>query len=371
MSALPCTENIIGITSEACDCFTEDLTKISGDPPSADSDWYTISESGLYLDELDGIESMWSSKESLTCDDTLAKFYLKAQKNAVEKTQDEVLKGINERFIKQDRSFVGSLGAKAFNKGVDISEDDYYGLYLKMRGIVDGVMILNSIDTMFEETAVFDVLIYRRYIRANVYELVDTIEGVSSTANRYVKNPLESPMTLPMYDITDGELEYFFVYEHTGLTPKNNMPTCGGCGRVEAKASVYVTKYGVHGTDIDNIGNWSTTSAYAYGLSLQVEFRCDADSLICRMFESLSEWKKQFAYAVLIKAGMIVHNEILRSPEVSRAQMIDRDGVIAQLNIWQSDYNNRVMWLAQNVDPRVNDCYMCDDRKLKVSAILL
>lgn len=371
MSALPCTENIIGITQEQCDCFTEDLGIQAGDPPVVDNDWYMISESGLYLDELEGIESMWSVDESLTCDQTLADFYMKARNTAIGKTQDEVLKQINERFIKQDRTFIGSLGAKAFSTGIDISQDSFYGMYLKMRAIVDGVMVLNSIDTMFDQDAIFNVLIYRRYIQENMFELVDTIEGVISTANRYVKNALEAPIILPMYDIASGELEYYFVYDHTGLTPKNNMPTCGGCGRVEGKAAMYVTKYGVHGDDVEDLASWQRTSSYAYGLSLQVEFRCDADSLICRMFDTLSEWKKQFAYAVLLKAGLIVHNEIIRSPEVSRAQMIDRDGVIAQMNIWESDYKARLTWLAQNVNPAVNDCYMCDNRKLKVSPILL
>lgn len=368
---LPCTENIIGITQEHCDCFTEDLDIQAGDPPANDDDWYTISTSGLFLDELDGIESMWSSKESLTCDQQLSEFYMKGRTTAIVKTQDEVLKQINDRFIKQDRSFIGSLGAKAFTKGVDISADEFYGMYLRMNAIVDGVMILNSVDTMFEETGVFDLLIYRRYIRSNMFELVDTITEVATTANRYVKNTLTTPMRLPMYDTVDGELEYFFVYDHTGHTPKNNMPTCGGCGRVEGKAAAYVTKYGVHGTDTEDLPNWPKTSSYAYGLSLQVEFRCDADSVICRMFETLNEWKQQFAYAVLLKAGIIVHNNILRSPEVSRAQMIDRESVIAQLNIWESDYNTRLTWLAQNVNPNVNDCYMCDNRKLKVSPILL
>lgn len=363
---LPCTENIIGITQKDCDCFTESL---QSDPVIAG--WYHLSTSGLFLDELDGIESMWSTDESLVCDQTLADFYAKARKTSIVKTQDEVLKQINDRFTKQDRSFIGSLGAKAFTKGVDISEDSFYGMYFRMRPIVDGVMIVNSLDTMFEETATFDVLIYRRYVRSNMYELVDTIEGVESTANRYVKNALTEPMTLPMYDTTDGELEYYFVYDHTGLTPKNNMPTCGGCGRVESKASNYVTKYGVHGTDTTDLANWERTAVNAYGISLQVEFRCDADSLICRMFETLNEWKQQFAYSVLLKAGIIVHNEIIRSPEVSRAQMIDRDGVIAQMGVWEADYYNRVTWLAQNVNPNVNDCYMCDNKKLKVSPILL
>lgn len=379
-SPLPCTENIIGITQETCECFTADLEIVDGDPPAPDDIWYQQSDSGLFLDELDGIESMWSAKESLTCDQELSAFYIKGRNTAIIKTQDEVLKQINDRFVKQDRSFIGSLGAKAFTKGVDITADEFYGIYLKMRAIVDGVMILNSVDTMFEETATFDVTIYRRYIQSNAYELVDTITGVNSTANRYVKNALTTPMILPMYDTVDGELEYFFVYDHNytdgdnnsqPLTPKNNMPTCGGCGRVEGKAAMYVTKYGVHGTDITNLSNWSKTSSYAYGLSLQVEFRCDADSLICRMFETLNEWKQQFAYAVLLKAGIIVHQNIIRSPEVSRAQMIDRDGVIAQMTIWEADYNTRLTWLAQNVNPNVNDCYMCNDRNLKVSPILL
>lgn len=363
---LPCTENLIGITQKDCDCFTNSL---QSDPPV--DGWYHQSTSGLFLDELDGIESMWSADESLVCDQTLADFYAKARKTSIIKTQDEVLKQINDRFLKQDRSFIGSLGAKSFIKGVDITEDQFYGMYLRMRPIIDGVMILNSLDTMFEETAVFDVTIYRRYLRSNMYEVVDVIEAVESTANRYVKNALTEPMVLPMYDTTDGELEYYFVYDHTGLTPKNNMPTCGGCGRVESKASNYVTKYGVHGNDPADLVSWVKTSSYAYGLSLQVEFRCDADSLICRMFETLNEWKQQFAYAVLLKAGLIVHNEIIRSPEVSRAQMIDRDGVIAQMNVWEADYSLRLTWLAQNVNPNVNDCYMCDNRKLKVSPILL
>jgi len=188
---LPCTENIIGITQKDCDCFTQDLQS----DPVVDG-WYHLSTSGLFLDELEGIESMWSADESLVCDQTLADFYAKARKRSIIQCQDEVLKQINDRFTKQDRSFIGSLGAKAFTKGVDITEDSFYGMYFRMRPIIDGVMIVNSLDTMFEETATFDVSIYRRYVRSNMYELVDTIEGVQSTANRYVKNALMEPAYL-------------------------------------------------------------------------------------------------------------------------------------------------------------------------------
>jgi hypothetical protein len=281
------------------------------------------------------------------------------------------MKAITERFTKSDRDFSGFLGTKEFTQSLDVSSLKYAGLYLKMQPIVDGVMIVNNIAVMFEQTATFDILIYKQYVSSDTYELVDTIEGVESIANRYKLNVLETPIQLPMYDDVEGQLEYFFVYDTEGLTPKNNAPLCGMCGRAEAKASYFVTKYGTRGDDIESLSDFTHNSGYAYGLSLNVDFKCDAESIICRMFSISQEWANAYASAALLFAGVAVHNQILTSPEVSRANLLGADNAANQMGVWQGDFEQTIKWLAQNVDPSVNDCYVCNPSRLRVTQVLL
>ncbi len=370
---LKCLDNLVGITRKPCECFLEELTipEVNEPPVPADDTWFTKSTSDYFLDELIGIVSMWQTEGSVTCDETLADYYKKALRIAYRETLKQTQKAISTRLVKVDRDFSGFLGTKSFTASVDITGQDYAGMKLIMSPIKDGLMVIKEIATMFEQTATFDILIYRRYVQSNYYELVETIEGVDSVANRYKLNVLTTPLELPMYDDTDGELEYYITYEATGLTPKNNLPLCGQCGRVEAKAGYFVKKYGTRGSDVEDLASWSNNSGNAYGLAINVDFKCDAASIICRMFAVSPEWADAYASAVLLMAGIAVHNQVLTSPEVTRANLLGAENAAAQMGVWQDDFDETIKWLAQNVNPEVNDCYQCNNSKLKVSTVLL
>lgn len=365
---LKCLNQLIGITRKACECFEDSLHTDGGD--QLPEKWYTKSKSDYYLDELVGLVSMWQTAEA-SPDTTLAEYYLKSYNAAMRDTKKDVLKAIHDRYTKTEWDFAGSLGTKSFTQGLDVSDVNYAGIYLKMAPVIDGVMYLKSIGTMFEETETFNVFVYKRYIASNYYELVDTIEGVQSIANRYKANELEEPLVLPMYDDVEGQLEYFIVYETEGLTPKNNEPRCGLCGRIENTAARFVQKYGTTGNDVEALGSWPNASGYAYGLVLDVEFKCETESVICRMFDALPQWRDAYAGAVLLRAAIMVHNYIVTSPEVTRDNLLNIDNVAAQMGIWQTDYEQSITWLGQNVNPDVNDCYVCNSNKLKVTQVLL
>lgn len=364
-SSNPCLENIVGITPKECDCFTEDLT---ASEESVDVDWYKKSTSGFFVHELEGVISMNAVRDAIGTCEQLADFYLTTIKNSIRETGDDISASINERYKKKETNFVGFVGARSSSKGL-VLNGDYAGLKLIVNETSGAVIVIKALGIMMTTTEDFSIQIYRRYVETDLYELVDTIEGVSSVANSYSLNALADPIFLEMDIENEGQLEYYLLYQRNGMQPRNNLASCG-CGRKEHQLKKLLNYGGVDGNDLDEMGSWGL-STYGNGIVLDAEVRCNAETIICKMFSASPEWGKYVAHAVLYKMAFKIHKKLLSSNNVTQEVLANREQVDANMRDFESEYWSRIKYLVQNVDLRLNDCYVCDNRKLKVSQILL
>lgn len=358
-----CLDGIIGVTRKECECFDDDLEI----PEGTDPDWYKKSTSGFYIHQLDGIVSMETVRDIVTCE-KLWEFYQGIIADSIRETADDISASINEKYKKKESNYVGFIGSRTSNKAIILNKA-FAGMKIDVNERAGGVIVIKALGMLLDKTSVFDVDVYRRYADIDQYELVDTIEGINSTANTYTQNLLEEPLILPMNVENEGEIEYFFVYPTSAGNPRNNLASCG-CGRKEMTLKREINYGGVSGDQISGMGSWSM-SEFSNGIVLDAEIRCNAEGMICNMYNVSPEWGKYVAHAVLFKAGWKIHKAILSSNAITQDVMANRETVNENMDSFDSDYWTRVRYLVQNVDLNLNDCYICDGRKMKVTQILL
>jgi len=358
-----CLNDIIGVTRKECECFDDDLEI----PEGTDPDWYKKSTSGFYIHQLDGIVSMETVRDIVSCE-MLWEFYQGIIADSIRETADDVSASINEKYKKKESNFVGFIGSRTSNKPIVLGKT-FAGLKVDVNERNGGVIVIKGIGILLDKTSVFNIEVYRRYADIDQYELVDTIEGINSTANAYTENLFEEPLILPMNIENEGEIEYFFLYDTTAGNPRNNLASCG-CGRKEMTLKREVDYGGVSGNVIAEMGSWNP-SEFSNGIVLDAEIRCNAEAMICSMFNTSPEWGKYIAHAVLYKAGWKIHTAILSSNAITQDVMANRETVDENRDKFDSEYWTRVRYLVQNVDLNLNGCYTCDGRKLKVTQILL
>lgn len=353
------TQSLFGISENPCDCYTEDLDDIT----PADPNWYKISTSGLFLDDLEseGLMSMRASNGSLTCDKTLGTFYKESRDKAIKRTIDDVFTVINERFKSKRDGFNGQIGGNRFNKTFVIPNAVIAGVVLSPNAFVDGVFKLNRITVGSSINRVDVTLsIFRIFptLQDVDPELIENIENVVTVAGRSTITILTDPIILPME--VDGEpVKYIIIRE---LADGEALPNTGkscGCGRKEYVFNQYATYDGiVINDDAESMADYNI-SGYTNGITLDGEFSCDSESIICRMFYKSAAFKKVFAYAAMYLAAAMVNERVLRADEITRWSMVNFDDIKASSLNFRGEYSNRITWLSQNTDPSVNDCYNC------------
>lgn len=365
-NTIDCLDNIIGVTPLTCDCIDQVLNPEGSE--ETDPDWYKKSTSGFFIHTLDGVVELNTVKDIVHCEN-MNEFYKRLIHESIVESDDDVSAGLNARYKKKDSNFVGFLGSKSSGKLLNLTTA-YAGMRIETRNQLDGVLVVKGIGVNMGVVAEFNVLIYRRYVETDLYELVDTIEGVSSFANSYKPNPFEEPIILPMHIDSEGDIEYYFLYDNVAaLKPRDNRASCG-CGSKEHQLSKLISYGGVSGDVLSSFGGWSS-SINANGIVLDIEVRCDAEAMICKMYNANLDWKKYMAHAVLYKAAMKIQKKMLSTNTITQEVIANAEIIQGNLNDFEIEYNSRIKYLIQNIDLSVSGCYTCNDKRMKVTQILL
>jgi hypothetical protein len=127
---------------------------------------------------------------------------------------------------------------------------------------------------------------------------------------------------------------------------------------------------GVAGDDLNSLP-YFTNYLSGLGLSMEVDAGCDASSIICTMFNDDIAARTAMAYAARYKAGELVHEYILKSNNINRYTMSNREFLWGKRNHFRKEYNDRVTWLSQTADINSIDCYVCNDKRIGNGGILI
>lgn len=343
MSVNQCFLNVIGLSR------SEDLCIVAGWDAS-----YANSESGLYLDELEGmslriLDAVGGKNDIWTMMDN-------ARTNGINKFKSDVFPEMLKYNEYRREKFQGDIGQRRFTQV--ITKDTYHGLrmFSEVRG---GVFTLRKVTLNLNSTEAVNLLIY------DDFQLLHTIP-ILSEANKPKENII-TPIELPL----NGN--YYFLYAPVG-TPYNNMMTCG-CGGYKwcfnTNKPCYNTSKenwtlwsmvgGVHGTAIADRDDWGV-SEYAQGLRLHGDFKCDAMQMLCTDasdFEN-NEIDSAIAWAILYKSAEFLTYEIRNSQEVSRNLLLGNDDVLnANMAYYSERYSVLINFIAEFIEPSRTDCLKC------------
>jgi len=341
MSIYNCFETVIGFSREECECV---------------SDWdasYSISDSGLYVDELQGMNLR--ILDSLGNCPYLWEKMTRARENAINCFKTDIIQEMLKYKEPIRTRFTGEIGGRGFSR--IITADTYYGLrmYSDVRG---GKYILRGVSLILNTTEAVNLEIYDDYDLLYTYAL-------TSVAGRPHKT-----------DITALELtldrNYYFLIRPVGVPYGNKLTcNCGGykwcfdpdnpCYRKSRDGwTEWAMIGGVNGSDLSIRDDWDICK-YANGLILHGNFTCDVFGSLCNEDSDFinNEIDVSIAWAILYKTGEFLTNYIMDTGEVSRYTLLGVEALNENRIYYNKRYAVMMDFIARSVDDERNDCLRC------------
>jgi hypothetical protein len=349
MSLPLCFTDVIGLTRKADACI-----------PSSFAD---TSESGLYMDELQGMSLRILNATGGVS--TLLEKMANARENAINAFKIDVLKKILETKEPARDNFIGDIGGKSFT--VPMAAYGYHGLRV-YSDIIGGAYTLRGVTLILDSVEDITLEIWSGDDEETGAAVLHSIHLGNTLANRpkyFSITPIELPLS--------GN--YFFLYQTSGAVPYNNKLTCN-CGshkwcfnidrpcynKSRDKWTEWAMAAGVHGTvaDIGERNDWPT-SREAEGLILHGDFGCDTMGILC---SEHSDWTGNqvdaaIAWAILYKAGSFLSGYIMDSEEVNRYTLLGVDGLTANMVYYEERYKEMIEFIASNIEENRNECLKC------------
>lgn len=348
---LPCFENIFGLSRTSCTCTD------AGKPNDAE-----ISASGIFLDELEGIPNFQAIENANACMG-LWDIYSAARVQGTERMQDDTTIALNTLYKKSKKSWEGKIGKAEFTEN-NLTTADFVGIRYRTELTRDSVFIINSASIALNASTNGTISVYKGYRNSSIpVEFIAEFEFVS-VANLLAPVSLPVPLILPMADDMNMDIDYFLMYQMpVGTQAKNTAATCN-CGPNERLLHQYITPQGVAVNNLLELPRTYSGNKFGNGLIVYGEIRCKSDSLLCRSAKDNIEIFTSAAYAARYKAGELVIERILNSPDVSRYTMMNREYLWGKRNHYQKQYNISIQFISQNIDVSGSDCYECGDSRM-------
>jgi hypothetical protein len=100
-----------------------------------------------------------------------------------------------------------------------------------------------------------------------------------------------------------------------------------------------------------------------YGLTFEVELGCYVNEIFCEDtldFDS-NMLAQAMAVAIQKSAGALFIDKLLRTPNLNRTVMLDREGLQKAKEEYLASYQTMVQYIVDNIDYANNDCIECRD----------
>lgn len=340
-----CLTNIIKLSRTTCECA--DL----GDVPSD----YDEGQSEIYLDELDGINLKMVGSIADCEKGGLWDLMAWARDEAAKQFKADLLSCINSNYTSRRPIYSGLLGQSTFTGSLSLSESKA-GIIVTFPQIKGGTMKVKRIGLAINASTAVVVDVFNNDANQTTPIASYTI---NSTANTLIYATLGTPLELPMWSNNVNRLEYYFVYSRVGFQPKDMKGDCG-CGGVAPGWKSWASVKGIKGSG--TIYSQYSTDKYLNGILLDVDFRCQTSQLICSDDKPLDfdndGWDMQIGYANRWKAGELLLQKMLDSPELNRYTMMDREKTYGMRNHARKMYNDFIQYLCENKEISTG-CLVC------------
>lgn len=349
MSIYSCFDNVIGLSRK------EDLC--------VDDSYADNSESGLYLDELQGLSLRILNTTGGNA--TLLEKMENARENAINAFKVDAMREILKTKEPARMKFFGDIGGKSFT--TKMSSQTYHGLRM-YSDVIGGSFTLRGISLILDVTEAVTVNVWSGEDEEDGTAILHSF-AVTSLANR----PKYTAVT-PTEMTLDGNL--YFLYSTTGV-PYNNKLGCNCNGtkwcfnidypcykKSRDRWTEWAMVAGVYGSDLTIRDDWAT-SREARGMILHGDFNCDTLGILC---SDHSDWSgndidSAIAWAILYKAGTFLSTYIMDSEEVNRYTLLGIDGLGANIALYEERYKVMLEYIAENIEEDRNECLKCRNPK--------
>jgi hypothetical protein len=358
MSDLKCLDKIIGLSQNECECFVTEPETIIDE-----------SKSGLFLDELEGLELSLLSGNNDCGTGNIWERMQKAIDIATITFRTDLLATLGQSNKPLRKSFNGFLGEIGYKSYITPTRTNY-GVKFSNLDIKGGEFTLKSISTLMDTTTSFNVEVWNNISTVPLLVLpnINSVAGVW-TNNVLTPDPL---LTFPLYDKGCEKLEYFFVYEPIGFKPANNNTTCGCSRRPDWEK--WINFFGISGNDMLEADDFQSNN-FANGLRLEIQLNCNNAEVICDGENQDFDFDNNpigrvIAYAIRFKSGEILIEDIIASGTINRFTLLDKERLWGKRNHYRAEYNQRITYLDSEIDINSNDCLICKDKSIGKGAIL-
>lgn len=346
----PCYSSIIGLTRTNCECLGCD----------ADDE---ISDSGLYIDELEPLNSQLITNRADCEKGDLCQIMRTAREEAVKTFKKDLIIELMRWNELARLPFKGSIGTLKYTNSLTLNKT-YSGIRIMGADVRSGYLMIKNIRTIFEENGFFNVYIYN-----NIGDLVETVL-VQSVANTLTSNDVDIELPLH-YDFLDN-VKYFIIYESAGRTPKNvdagcEWDICKPCFTKYHKgweAWLMVSSYTTNTLAFIDSSSTLTGNSTMNGLILDVELICKTEEVICKDafdFDG-NPYAMSAAFAIQYMSGIRLIESFLGDTEINRYVVANRETLVNFRAVFLENYQKEIQFLGEKLDINNNDCLQCLDK---------
>lgn len=348
---LECLIKSVGVTNSDCDCIVnglDDATKAA----------LKESTSGIYLDGLADAPN-WKSISNIDVCKNFAEMSLDARDEAIQEFQDDLTIAIFNVHKKAARNYIGSISKTAYKATLQ-NNRRFQGIRIVGNERTDAVIKISKIRIVGNGSGQMNLKVVRSLYGHNDFELLQTY-AFEAIANNYADVPLgSSGLEIPLGKDLHA-YEYFFYYDREELPtffPKDTALGCGCNGSDKDLLETYADIRGVSFTNQET-PNVFSGDEFSHGIVMNVEIICKATDLICRNYKQNDNISIASNYAIRFKANEMLIEKIFASNNVNFYTMMKSEYLWGKRNHFRKQYEERIQYIASEIDPSLSDCMSC------------
>lgn len=214
-------------------------------------------------------------------------------------------------------------------------------------------------------------------IAVNFYDEAALTSGTPIGTVNVVMSGTKGVATISSEIIHDFMTDYsqrsplWILYQPGAGYPRNNTSKCATCGSKD-KWEKYFSISGVTASSLADIRDLplktdsdcelNTTSAYSYGLRLNMGVSC-GNSWLCQNFDyDNDDWARVMAEAICLFGIKALVGIILKEPGPNKYTQITREELAYHRDRVGKLLEIRMPWLADNMPVTASDCFECNEK---------
>lgn len=352
---MECLENVIGLSRTNCECFT-------------DESQYNESESGFYIDELEGLNITTIDKSQDCATGEIWDFLSKARTNAINDFKTDMMSAIAMNYKTSMKTFDGIIG-KARWDGSRSPNYTLSGLKIMPIPARKGILTIKKLYLAMNTSGTYTGYLYSSDQNDND----DPLETFTITVTAQSWGSVELNYEKPMVSEDGNRITYYLVIENQGNKVMNNTlaccgfkPNCSTYGRETQLDRIwynYAMIGGVVANDLEGLADCTPNSNLLYGMRVDLNISCDAADVICDNLDFEGGGNAMvIAKAIQYKSGFHTLAMILSSTTINRYTMMDRESMFAKKASYQAEYQNRINYLGSRMNITLNGCWSCENK---------